>query len=194
MKKLYKNIENIFGGLMILMMIIFLSIQVISRYVFNSPTTWTEELSKLAFILSVFFGMIGAWPRNEHLALSILTENVGKKAKCYLRLVVDIITITFCTVIVPAMIRLAMSMKASGMALAVTQWPKWIFYVLMPCCFILMSWRIVEEIISIIKSIRNHTYEFLSDEAYHSLGDESEMIVDFEAVDVLSSKSEGKEE
>ena len=169
LKYLYRNVENVIGGALLFLMIAFLAIQVISRYVFHSPTTWTEELSKIAFILSVFFGSVGAWHRNEHLALSVLTERVSQKTRCYLRIVSDLLTIAFCVAIFPAMCTLVSSNFATGMKLAVTQWPKWIFYLFMPITWAMLVWRIVEELIDIVRAIRNGTYIFLGEEANHDI-------------------------
>lgn len=169
LRYLYRNIENIIGAVLIALMIIFLAIQVISRYVFSNPIAWTEELTKICFILSVFFGSVGAWHRNQHLALGVLTERVGQKAKCYLRIVSDFLTIVFCILIFPAMCQLVSSNYKTGMKLPVTQWPKWIFYFLMPLTFAMLVWRIVEEIFAIIRAIKNHTYVFLGTEANHDL-------------------------
>lgn len=160
-KYLSENIENIIGAALIFLMIVFLSIQVISRYVFHNPITWTEELAKMAFILSVFWGSVGAWHRNQHLALGIVTEHLTPKARCYLRIVSDLLTLLFCVAIFPAMCTLVANNYNSGMKLPVTQWPKWIFYLFMPVTFVLLSWRILEELFSIMCAIRNGTYDFL---------------------------------
>lgn len=182
-KYFYRNIENIIGAVLIFLMIVFLSIQVISRYVFRSPVTWTEELAKITFILSVFFGSVGAWHRNQHLALGVLTERVSPKARCYLRIISDVLTIVFCVAIFPAMCTLVQSNRSTGMKLPVTQWPKWIFYLMMPVTFGMLVWRIVEEIVAVVRAIRNGTYEFLGTEANHDL--------EVEEVSLDGQKAEG---
>ncbi len=182
-KYLSQNIENIIGAVLIFLMIVFLSIQVISRYVFHSPITWTEELAKMAFILSVFFGSVGAWHRNQHLALGVLTDRVSPKVKCYLRIVSDLLTLAFCVIIFPAMCTLVSSNYTSGMKLPVTQWSKWIFYLFMPVTFAMLAWRIIEELIDIVKAIKTKSYEFLCPEAKHEMETEE-----------VSLDNEGKEE
>ncbi len=169
LKHLYRSIENIIGAVLITLMITFLGIQVISRYVFSSPIAWTEELTKICFILSVFFGSVGAWHRNQHLALGVVYDKLSPKGKCYLRLVSDVLTLVFCVVIQPAMWQLVNSTQRTGMKLPVTQWPKWIFYLMMPITFIMLAWRIVEEIIHIIRAIKDGGYVFLNAEANHDL-------------------------
>lgn len=166
---LYRNIENIIGAILIALMITFLAIQVISRYVFASPIAWTEELTKVCFILSVFFGSVGAWHRNQHLALGVVFDRLSPKGKCYLRMLSDLLTIIFCIVIFPAMCKLVSSNMRTGMKLPVTQWPKWIFYLFMPVTFAMLVWRIIEEIIVIIHAIKSKTYIFLGERAAHDL-------------------------
>ena len=169
LKYLYRNIENVIGATLIVLMITFLAIQVISRYVFSSPIAWTEELTKICFILSVFFGSVGAWHRNQHLALGVVYDKLSPKGKCYLRLISDILSIVFCVAIFPAMCQLVSSNYKTGMKLPVTQWKKWIFYLLMPVTFVMLAWRILEEISHIIRAIKDGTYVFLSAEANHDI-------------------------
>ena len=168
-KYLFSNVENVIGAVLIFLMIVFLSVQVISRYVFHSPITWTEELAKMAFILSVFWGSVGAWHRNQHLALGIITERLSPKSRCYFRIVSDILTLLFCVAIFPAMCTLVANNYNSGMKLPVTQWPKWIFYLFMPITFALLSYRIIEELFAIVRAIKNGSYDFLRPEAKRDL-------------------------
>ena len=160
LRYLYKNLENVIAAVLILLMIVFLSVQVITRYVFSSPVAWAEELTKICFIMSVFFGTVGAWHRNQHLALSSLVEKLSPKGKCYLRLVTDVLSIAFCVVILPAMFTLVDSNMKTGMSLPVTQFPKWIFYLCMPVTFVMLIFRIIQEIIAIVKAIKNGTYTY----------------------------------
>ena len=47
-------------------------LQVVARYVFNSPFTWSEELSRYLFIWLSFLGAWWAWIRREHLGIDAL--------------------------------------------------------------------------------------------------------------------------
>lgn len=51
-----------------------MTIQVIMRYVFNSPLQWAEEASKILFIILIFFGSISA----EHIHVTAFIERLNK--------------------------------------------------------------------------------------------------------------------
>jgi TRAP-type C4-dicarboxylate transport system permease small subunit len=50
--------------------------QVLARYVFNVPLSWTEELARYLFIWLVFLGASQAMRRNEHIAVGLLADRL----------------------------------------------------------------------------------------------------------------------
>lgn len=48
--------------------------QVVSRYVFNAPLSWSEELSRFLFVWLSFLAAWLAWRRREHIGLQLLPE------------------------------------------------------------------------------------------------------------------------
>src|SRR5947207_928600 len=45
---------------------------VVSRYVFNEPLTWTDELASILFLWLAMLGAVIALRRNEHMRLGVL--------------------------------------------------------------------------------------------------------------------------
>lgn len=56
LKKIFNNIEEIVGASLFVVMFGILVAQIVARQLFNSPLTWSEELSILLF---VYIGMLG---------------------------------------------------------------------------------------------------------------------------------------
>lgn len=56
-------------------------VQVILRYVFNAPLTWSEEAGRYLFVWSVFLGTAVAYGRNEHLRVTTLVELLPDRAR-----------------------------------------------------------------------------------------------------------------
>ena len=52
-------------------------IQVTSRYVFNRPTVWTEELARYLFIWIVFLGIYIAYRDHRHLRIDYLVTRLS---------------------------------------------------------------------------------------------------------------------
>lgn len=75
--------------------------QVVSRYIFQSPSSFTDELSRYMLI---WLGMLGAAyvaGKNEHLAIDILPQKLTGKPKMRLLVFIYIIIIAF---VLPVMI------------------------------------------------------------------------------------------
>lgn len=75
--------------------------QVLSRYVFQSPSSFTDELSRYMLI---WLGMLGAAyvaGKNDHLAIDILPQKLTGKPKMRLMVFIHLIIIAF---VLPVMI------------------------------------------------------------------------------------------
>src|SRR5690606_369062 len=75
--------------------------QVVSRYVFQAPSSFTDELSRY---LLIWLGMLGAAyvaGQNDHLAIDILPQKLKGKAKLRLLIFIHIVIIAF---VLPVMI------------------------------------------------------------------------------------------
>ncbi len=69
--------------------------QVVSRYVFNSPLTWSEELSRYLFIWLSFLGAWVAWNRREHLGIDMLPEVVPAHLRAPLLRLLEALALIF---------------------------------------------------------------------------------------------------
>src|ERR1700745_1924893 len=50
---------------------------VVSRYVFNRPLMWTDELANFLFLWLAMLGMVVALSRNEHMRLMTLINSLS---------------------------------------------------------------------------------------------------------------------
>ena len=73
-------------------------IQVILRYVFNSPMTWSEELARYLFIWCAFLGWIIASRRNSHLAVNIAITRMGPRTQAGIPAPTPLATLLFARV------------------------------------------------------------------------------------------------
>ena len=61
--------------------------EVISRYIFNAPTTWVTEVSTYLFVAVVFLGLAEAQRANAHIQVEILVDRLGKEDRAFIELV-----------------------------------------------------------------------------------------------------------
>src|SRR5690625_1961582 len=90
MKKLTEVILKVLYVLSVALMFIMLisvSLQVISRYVFGNPFTWTEEVARYAFVWVTFIGMTIGVKKGTHIALDVLQRVLKGKSKKILQFI-----------------------------------------------------------------------------------------------------------
>ena len=69
--------------------------QVVLRYVFNNPLTWSEELARYLFIWCAFLGWLVASRRNSHLAMTFVVERLPRSAQRGIAVVIQVATLWF---------------------------------------------------------------------------------------------------
>lgn len=85
------KLDKIVAGLLISLMgimVLNVSWQVVSRYVFQNPSSFTDELSRYMLI---WLGMLGASyvaGQDQHLAIDILPQKLEGRAKAWLKILI----------------------------------------------------------------------------------------------------------
>ena len=98
MKKFYDKLTktiSLIGGLLVLAMTLIGLLQVVMRYIFNSPLTWTEELARYIFVYITFLGASVLLYERSHLFVEIIFNNLKPAVKRIVQLIIDIIVCGF---------------------------------------------------------------------------------------------------
>lgn len=66
--------ENTLMGILLITMVTVIFAQVISRFVFNSPLSWSEELARYLFIWIIFIGASVAVREKAHFGIDFFVE------------------------------------------------------------------------------------------------------------------------
>jgi TRAP-type C4-dicarboxylate transport system permease small subunit len=84
-------------SLILLMGVLVLNVvwQVISRYVLNAPSTFTDELARFLLIWVSLLGAAYTSGKNLHLAIDIFPNSLDERGRRRLSVVIDAIVITF---------------------------------------------------------------------------------------------------
>lgn len=93
LKKLNDNFERwcmmfFFSALFIIVML-----GIISRTIFNSPFTWTEEAARLAFIWLIFMGISYGTKYDKHINVTIILDRLPKKISAAFTILWDLIAL-----------------------------------------------------------------------------------------------------
>ncbi|MBF0578991.1 TRAP transporter small permease [Erysipelotrichaceae bacterium RD49] len=79
----------IFCAILLSFMTILVLIQVISRYVFNNPAAFTEELVRYSLIWTGFIGAAYAFSTREHMSLGLIKDKLEGNQKKALMIFID---------------------------------------------------------------------------------------------------------
>ena len=71
---------HIVCGLLLLGILLFVALQILSRYVLEVPMSWTEESSRFFLIWMVFLGSIVTLSKDENIKLTVLSSRMSGRA------------------------------------------------------------------------------------------------------------------
>ncbi|WP_417528342.1 TRAP transporter small permease [Marinomonas shanghaiensis] len=141
-------------SLLLLSMVGVLCWQVISRYVFNDPSTYTEELLRLGLVWLSLLGAAYSAGRGSHMAIDLLRDLSRGRFRTFLKLLVPISFIIF-SVYVLIMGGLHSMQISSKQLTAVLQLPMSSFYAALPVCGVLLILYAILNLIDVIKTPAN---------------------------------------
>lgn len=93
------------------LMVLLITLQIVSRYVFNNPNTWSEEASRYALVYMTFLGGALSMLRGNNLKVTMLVERFSPRVQAFLDLFMQCLSIVFLVTVViysyPVLVRLA---------------------------------------------------------------------------------------
>jgi len=98
MKKITKILDAVLSRALILLMVCLVGAvlwQVISRYVFASPSSWTEELARFLLIWISLLGASYAFRSGMHLALDVLPRKLEGMSAVWLKNFTIVLVVVF---------------------------------------------------------------------------------------------------
>lgn len=92
---LLEKLERIVLVVTVPTMVLVMVYQVILRYIFNNPNSWSDELASYLFIFNVMLASAIAIRRNSHLQIDILINLLRPKTRRVFTIVATLIGIVF---------------------------------------------------------------------------------------------------
>lgn len=93
-KKWLYNLDDVIATTCLTMIILLTGINVISRYFFNSPFAWMQEISLGLFIWMVFIGISSTMKRDGHVGVDYFVQKMPKPLRL-LSEIIRAVTINF---------------------------------------------------------------------------------------------------
>lgn len=130
--KFIEKFEKFVACASVSVMAILVFVNVIARFIFNSPLAVADEMSCYLFVLMSFMGTAIAARRKAHLGLTIVTDKLSPSAARKVQVLMYLIAAVFCLLIVIFGIEMVMSQYVLGQETATMQWPEWIYGLFVP--------------------------------------------------------------
>ena len=141
---------NLLAGLSMAVMVILTTYQVIARYIFNSPSTWSEELVGYIFGWSTLFGATIVSGERGHMNIPILVDRMNPPLRKAFHILWEVVAFVFSAAILVfggiQVSNLAMGQQTSSLGVAVG-----VFYWAMPICGVVILLYSVLNIVGIVQ-------------------------------------------
>lgn len=119
--KFIEKFEKFVACASVSVMAILVFVNVIARFIFNSPLAVADEMSCYLFVLMSFMGTAIAARRKAHLGLTIVTDKLSPSAARKVQVLMYLIAAVFCLLIVIFGIEMVMSQYTLGQETATMQ-------------------------------------------------------------------------
>lgn len=149
LKGIVLNLDAIITCVTLSLCTILVNANIFSRYLFNSPILWAEEVATSLFIWTVFVGSAYAYRTHAHLGVDILVKALPENAKKGVNIVIDIIEIA-----VLLMLTYVSAQYVANSWTRVTDvlmMPRWYFSIAVPIGF---GWSLLYAIYFFVQDLR----------------------------------------
>ena len=147
-RNILKTILDVLAGGSMTVMVILTTYQVIARYIFNSPSTWSEELVGYLFGWSTMFGATIVSGERGHMNIPIVIDRFSPPVRKAFHIFGEVIAFLFSATILVfggfQVSQLAMGQQTSSLGVAVG-----VFYWVMPICGVVILFYSIMNIIGI---------------------------------------------
>ena len=136
MKKLKQMIDKAvewFSIAVVIVMVLLVLWQVIARYLLNSPSSFSEALTRYLFVWLVLITSTYAFGSREHMYISALNDRLRGKIRTVVNILIEVLTILFaaCVMVFGGSIITRMQMVSLDSSLHI---PMGVVYAVIPVC------------------------------------------------------------
>ena len=123
----FNRILHFAAGVALLGFLFLTVADIIGRSAFNQPVSGTVEVTSLALVVVVYLALAHSEDMGDHITIDLIYERVGNRAKFFLDIVSDLLTIVIVALISFQLYHFGLRNLASGAETPVRDWPFWPF-------------------------------------------------------------------
>ncbi len=159
-----RHLEEGLSAALLLFGLAIVMMEIIGRGVFSVSFLWSEEMSRYTLIWLTYFGAAAAVRTNSHIRITALVAILPQGAQRILELVICALALVFTAYVAFYGLRYVQGTATLGLMSSDSNLPIpiWVFHAIIPIGFGLMSLRLVERIVDIV---RHPAADVLAEEA-----------------------------
>lgn len=150
------NIEKVLCVGLLALMSIIIVVQVFFRYVLQNSLQWSEEIARYMFIWLIYIGIAYGVKLDKHIAVDAVYSFLPAKAKPYYALIGYVIFAVFAVIVVYYGVLVTANIAASGQISNGAHVPMEYVYVAPVVGMGLTIIRLIQQLIRMVKAIKNH--------------------------------------
>ena len=157
MKALVKFMNTILRlvlAVMVGVMVVACCYQVVTRFILNDPSKYTEEFLRYALIWLTMLGAPYAYGAGKHLSIDLLVMNFSTRGKNIVRVFVELVVLVL-SLAVFVFGGIAVTLNAGGQISAAMQLPMECYYACIPVGGVLMAIYSVDRLLDALKDLKN---------------------------------------
>ena len=142
------HLEEMLGATLLLIMAVLAFANVITRYIFEYPLAFTEEIEVNALVWLTLFGTASAFRRRRHLRMLFFQDRFSQKVRKILNVVIALISASLFTSLGYLGYKQVLDERFLEITSESLNYPQWIYTVCIPVGCALIVFRIVQAALS----------------------------------------------
>lgn len=147
------NLEKAMLMIFLVVMTIAMGMQIIARFVFNSPLSWSEELSRFMFVWSGFVSISYCLKKGIAIRIEQVRDFFPEKIKTVFNLIVWVILLAYFVYMIPNAYDFFYQAVKTGQKAPAMQIPMSLIYVAPVSGFALAVFRLIQNILHDIRKL-----------------------------------------
>ncbi len=145
------------GGIIAIMSVMVVY-EVIVRYVFNSPTSWSVELTNYSLPLMTFLGAAYCLYRQRHIQVVLVVDKLSGRARALMDAIASLIGLLFSlTLLWKGGQWVLDTYRVGEVSSTVLLFPQWIVRLFFPLGMLLLSFQFLKDLVAACRqSVQSH--------------------------------------
>lgn len=161
LQKVRKGLDTLVGGICVFLfavMVVVGTYQIVTRFVFNNPSTISEELLTYTFAWMAMFASALVFGKRDHMRMTFLVDKLSDSRRRILEIGIEVLVVAFAVIVLIyggfTIMQLTMTQKTASLGIMMG-----VVYSVVPVCGILIAVYGILNIIDLCSGNVNSTKE-----------------------------------